>query len=171
MMYLKAILKRFAPVALVVSCSVIPLNSAHAGKNGLGLGVIVGEPTGISLKFWNTNSSAIDGAIAWSIEGNDKLHLHADYLFHEFNVANVEKGQLPFYYGIGGRILLKEGRNSDDLIGVRIPVGVSYLFENSPLEFFLELVPILDLSPDTELDFNGGIGLRFYSGHKSRTSQ
>lgn len=142
-------------------------SETQARKNGLGLGVIAGEPTGISFKYWNSYSTAIDGAVAWSIEGNDKVHLHADYLFHDYSVVSVDKGRMPFYYGIGGRILIREGRNIDDKIGVRIPVGFSYLFANSPLELFFEIVPILDLAPDTELDFNGGIGLRFYIGHRN----
>ena len=69
------------------------------------------------------------------------------------------------------RVLFREGRNSDDKIGIRIPVGLSYLFANSPLEFFVEVVPLLDLSPDTELDFNGGLGLRYYLGHKKKSNQ
>jgi hypothetical protein len=32
---------------------------------------------------------------------------------------------------------------------------------------FFEVVPIVDLAPDTELDFNGGVGIRFYIGGKS----
>lgn len=157
----------FLKIGLAILATLVIANSASARKNGFGLGIIIGEPTGISMKYWNTNGTAIDGAIAWSLEGNDKIHLHADFLFHDYSVAKVDKGQLPFYYGIGVRILSREGRNVDDKIGVRVPVGVSYLFANSPLELFGEVVPILDLSPDTELDFNGGIGIRFYFGDKS----
>lgn len=161
-------LKKIAVSAVGVVVIVLFSFNANAGKNGLGMGVILGEPTGISIKGWNSYSSAIDGAVAWSLEGNDKVHIHADYLFHDFSVVDVKKGQLPFYYGIGARVLFRNEGNLDDKFGVRIPVGLSYLFANSPLEFFIETVPILDLTPDTELDFNGGIGLRFYIGHDSR---
>ena len=153
--------------AAILAAILSSASNVSARKNGLGLGVIIGEPTGISFKVWSSNRTAVDGAVAWSLEGNDKMHLHADYLFHDYSVVSVDKGSMPFYYGIGGRILVREGRNTDDKVGVRVPVGLSYLFANSPLEIFFEVVPILDLSPDTELDFNGGAGIRFYIGHKS----
>jgi len=137
---------------------------AYAQKNGFGLGVIIGEPTGPCFKVWTGGKTAIDGAVAWSLEGNEDLHLHMDYLLHDFSIVNVDKGRFPLYYGIGGRVQFREGNNQDDLVGVRIPVGMTYLFANSPLELFFEVVPIVDLAPDTELDFNGGAGIRFYIG-------
>ncbi len=33
---------------------------------------------------------------------------------------------------------------------------------NSPIDVFLEIAPIVDLAPATELSVNGGIGIRFY---------
>ena len=100
-------------------------------------------------------------AAAWSFADNAGLHLHADYLVHKFDLIPVEKGSLPFYFGIGGRIRFAEG-NGDDRIGIRIPVGLDYIFADAPLDIFLELVPILDLAPDTDLDFNGAVGIRFF---------
>jgi hypothetical protein len=139
---------------------------SFARKDGFGLGVIIGEPTGPSFKVWTGNKTAIDGAVAWSLDGNDDMHLHMDYLIHDFSIAKVDKGRFPLYYGIGGRIRFHDG-NQDDQIGVRIPVGMAYLFAKSQLELFFEVVPIVDLAPDTELDFNSGVGIRFYIGGKS----
>jgi hypothetical protein len=73
---------------------------------------------GLSAKLWTGNSTAIDGAVVWSFGKDSALHLHADYLFYNFNLFKVEKGKLPLYYGIGGRIKL-----ADDMkVGVHIPV-------------------------------------------------
>jgi hypothetical protein len=129
---------------------------ANAGP--FGLGVIIGEPTGISMKFWNSKTSAIDGAIAWSFEDESALHLHADYLLHAFNLINVSKGDLPLYYGLGVRLKLQE----EDQLGIRIPLGMAYYFENAPLDIFFELVPILELVPSTEIAFNAAIGIRYF---------
>lgn len=143
---------------------------SHADPEcGTGIGVIVGEPTGISLKRWISGSHGVDAGVAWSLSGNNSLHLHADYLIHSFTLlgSDVEKGKLPVYFGVGGRIKLgdendgKGGNNNDDLIGVRIPFGVSYLFEDAPVDIFLEVVPVLDVIPDTEFDLNGAVGARF----------
>jgi len=68
--------------------------------------------------------------------------------------------RLPFYFGVGGRIKIEEGKK-EDKIGVRIPVGLDYLFADTPLDIFVEVVPVLDLVPDTDLDFNAAVGIRY----------
>jgi len=144
-------------ILIVVSISGI---ARASGSHNFGLGIILGEPTGISGKLWISGRSAVDGAAAWSLGNNEALHLHADYLLHNFTLIKVEKGRLPFYYGIGGRIRFADV--GDDHIGVRVPLGLAYLFEGAPLDIFLEIVPILDLAPDTDFDLNGALGMRFF---------
>jgi hypothetical protein len=36
------------------------------------------------------------------------------------------------------------------------------MFADAPVDIFLELVPILDLAPETDFDLGGGIGARFW---------
>jgi hypothetical protein len=133
--------------------------SARAQEGGFGLGVIVGEPTGISMKGWMTGSSAIDAGIAWSFSHETTFHIHVDYLLHSFKVIS-EDGRLPLYYGIGGRI--KTGGSQKDRVGVRGVIGVAYFFSDAPLDAFIEVAPILDLSPEVDVQFNGGIGIRYF---------
>ena len=123
-----------------------------------GLGIIIGEPTGVSFKYWTGSNSAFDGAIAWSFINGGALHIHADYILHSFNLIRVESGKLPFYYGIGGRIKFLD----DAGIGVRVPVGLAYIFDDTPIDIFLEIVPILDLTPKTDFKINAAIGGRYY---------
>jgi hypothetical protein len=129
-----------------------------AQGDGFGLGVILGEPTGLSGKLWLTEKTAVDGAVAWSVYDEGALHVHADFLFHSFNLINVSKGQLPLYFGLGARVKLA----GDTRIGARIPVGLDYLFDGAPLDVFLEIVPILDLVPETGFNINGAIGIRYW---------
>ena len=134
---------------------------AAGGPKGFGLGLIIGEPTGPSFKAWLSSKSAIDGAAAWSLDKKNALHLHADYLLHNFTAIKVEKGSLPIYFGIGGRIRFEED-NDDDIIGVRFPVGLEYYPAETPLGIFIEAVPVLDLAPDTDFDMEGAIGIRYF---------
>lgn len=143
---------------IVVASMLLIAGPFYAQDKGFGIGIIAGEPTGISLKNWLSRTEAIDAAAAWSFEGESNLHIHADYLLHNFDVFNVQKGQLPLYYGIGGRIKFSDRTQ----VGVRGVVGIDYLLENAPLDIFLEIVPILELAPSTDLKFNGAIGLRFF---------
>ncbi len=133
-----------------------PASSFEHGK--FGIGVIFGEPSGLSAKMWTTNTTGFDLGLAWSFSGDGNFHIHGDYLFHNFGVFDVSKGSLPVYIGIGGRILFQDNTK----VGIRLPIGLEYYFADWPLAVFGEIVPILDLAPDTEFDINGGIGLRFY---------
>lgn len=134
--------------------------NAQAKGNGgkLGLGIMLGEPTGISLKSWNNDRSAFDVGAAWSFAGsNDAIHLHADYLLHKW--LDVEEGNLAFYYGIGGRVVLSD---PDARAGIRVPFGLNYIIPDSKVDLFVEAVPILNLTPNTDFDGNGALGVRYY---------
>ena len=144
------------PVFLVI----IGVNQAQAQTNSgdFGIGLILGEPTGLSAKYYLGGNNALDFGVAWSLGRHSHFHVHADYLRHNFSAFNVETGRLPFYYGIGARVL----GGDNGVVGVRIPIGVSYYFPNDPLEIFFEVVPILDLAPSTSFSGNGGLGIRYY---------
>ena len=134
-------------------------------QDDFGIGIILGEPTGLSLKYWIDEEIAVDGALAWSYSENDSLQLHGDYLVHNYDVLELD--EMPVYYGVGARLKFKDddgrGRNENDaMFGIRFPLGITYLFEDAPLDLFFELVPVLDLSPDVDLDINAALGLRFY---------
>jgi len=160
---------RKALICIVTAGLLITLlyDNGNCQNQGFGLGIIVGEPTGLSGKLWTGEKTAFDGGAAWSFKG-ESLQLHMDYLLHNFNVIPVEKGMLPIYYGIGGRINLEE---DDTRAGIRIPLGLNYHFENAPVDLFLELVPTLDLVPETDFTLCGGIGARFFFTKSSSTTE
>lgn len=125
-------------------------------NGNFGIGVMVGEPTGISVKNWLSGSSAFDVGAAWSLGNrNEAIHLHADYLMHSW-FADAEG--LAFYYGIGGRVIFAD----DPTAGIRVPIGLNYVFTEVPFDLFVEAVPILDLTPDFEFAGNGAVGVRYY---------
>ncbi len=121
---------------------------------------MVGEPTGISFKSWTGANTAFDAAAAWSFgDDEDALHLHADFLMHTFGHLEIEEGALPLYYGIGGRLKLLD---EDELLGVRVPVGLDFILARGDMDVFLEVVPILDVAPDTDFNLNAALGARYY---------
>lgn len=136
---------------------VLPI-TLNAQDRGLGLGIILGEPTGVSLKNWVGSREAFDVAVAWSFEGEGAVHIHADYLFHNFRLFHIKQGDLVFYYGIGVRIKTQEKTQ----VGVRFPFGLSYLFERSPLEIFFELGPIMNVSPKSIFRMTTCVGFRYF---------
>lgn len=156
--------------AAIVMTMVLAAATVVRAEDKLGVGIILGEPTGISVKSWLNRERALDFAAAWSFAENDSFQFHADYLIHNFGILKTGSagGKLPLYYGIGGRIKLEgdnneKGRNSNDaLLGVRVPVGISYLFAKAPVDLFVEIVPVLDVVPATDFGINAAIGARFY---------
>ncbi|MBU8922935.1 MAG: hypothetical protein KOO63_14050 [Bacteroidales bacterium] len=133
---------------------------AMAEGGNFGLGIIIGEPTGFVGKMFLSDRNAIDGALAWSLDDNNYMHVHGDYLFHNFFILEDVKGEFAWYLGIGGRIALVD--DHDNHVGVRFPVGITYLFQDTRFDTFFELVPIMDVAPDTDFDLEGAIGIRFY---------
>ncbi len=150
----------FRKLGLLFAALLAFQSNVAAQHQGFGVGVIFGEPSGINGKQWLSKRTAVVGAVAWSVGKEDALHLHGDYLFHDFDLLHAERGEMALYYGLGGRIRFED----DSVIGVRIPVGLNYLFAKAPVDLFLELVPMLDLAPDTEFVMNGGVGVRFFFG-------
>ena len=122
------------------------------------LGVILGEPTGLSAKYWTSRTNAIDFGTAWSFRDDGYFHFHCDYLYHNYEVFKVDEGSLPLYFGIGGRV----GFADDDArLGLRLVLGIEYLADAYPMSVFFEVAPIIDFSPDTDADINGGLGIRY----------
>ena len=113
---------------------------------------------GVSAKYWMSSRSAYSFGVAWSTSDRDEaLYLHADYAIHSW-MQDVERGRLGFYYGLGGRFLVED----DPHIGIRVPLGLNYMIDRTPLDLFFEAVPVLDIIPDTDLKINGGLGIRYY---------
>lgn len=154
--------------ALLLACLVLTLSTtdATAQSSGFGIGAILGEPTGLSAKVWTSDRTALTGAIAWSFREDGSLQIQGDYLIHSERTGEVQgeierdiKGRLYFHYGIGGRL---RDDTSDNRISARAPLGITYASGKSPLDFFIEVVPMLDFTPETAFDLNAAVGIRFY---------
>lgn len=175
--------------------------AAWAGGKSFGLGVMLGDPTGLSAKLWTSTSTALDFGVGWSGYGRGRygywdpacenlayyrknvgycddqiidgrrgfgpyddygwrvFHLHADYLFHNFDVIRSTE-RFPLYYGPGLNINYWD---YDFLqMGVRGVLGIAWMPRTAPMDLFIELVPVLEIYPTTDVDVSGGIGGRFY---------
>ena len=142
---------------LLLLCTIM-IGSVHAQTSGVGVGLILGEPTGISFKSWMNSSYALNGAAAWSFVNTGAVHIHADYVFHNFDLFHRDVGKMAFYYGLGGRLKL----TNNSRLGVRVPLGLNYMLKDNPLDIFLEVVPMLDLAPATTFTVNAAIGIRYF---------
>jgi hypothetical protein len=153
--------KTFLGIVIVVSlCS----TCAHSQDKGLGVGVIVGDPTGIDVKVWTTTSNALHFAVAWRPRDpflGTRVSFSGDYLRHSFDAIRSTE-RFPVYYGIGG--VIASGGGADAVLGVRGVIGIDWLSRRAPVDIFLQVVPVLVLTPSTDLELGAGIGFRFFFG-------
>jgi hypothetical protein len=151
--------KKLIRTVLIIICFLSSKQILGQDK-GLGLGIMLGEPTGFSAKYWLNEDKAFDLGFAYSfIRSGSALSLHADYIQHLFNVihANIE---LPVYYGFGARI--RASSDTKGMLGARGVAGILFLERNIPLDVFLELAPVFNLFPETALYIDLAIGARYY---------
>lgn len=176
-------MRRLAIVAVILGMAGV----AHAEgppAHPFGLGLMVGEPFGLSAKYYIGNKMAIDGGLGevndrWNDDG---IHIHADVLWHPAILTDQPAFTIPFYVGVGGRFLDHENRNynnngdliweDDDVhLGARVPFGVLMDFKKVSLDVFFELAMVVDLlvlEDDLNVDehdrvhLHAALGVRYY---------
>jgi hypothetical protein len=127
-----------------------------------GIGVMVGEPTGLTFKKWMNERNAWDAAAAVSFSDDTAFEFHADLLTHTSRRTETGEG-LPLYLGLGPRVKYDEDDDEEETrVGVRVPVGLNWMARET-LELFGEVAPVYDFSVDDDSwDFNAAIGARIY---------
>ncbi len=140
-----------------------------------GFGLMLGAPTGLSAKLYLSQPMALAFGLGYEpcCRYYHGLHIHTDMLWHPAIITRQPSFVMPFYLGVGVRLL--EHSNApypyDDHwhIGVRVPFGILMDFPQVQLDVFLEIAVVIDLFytgsyPDDHdrADLNGAIGVRYY---------
>jgi hypothetical protein len=181
-------------LAAGLGATVTAPRAAHArqgdASNDFGMGLMLGTPTGLSMKYYFGRSS---GGSVMALQaglgvvenfGDDGLHLHVDVLWHPAVLARTADFTLPFYVGVGGRLLEHDEGwcwvgndrvycyDDDTHIGLRAPVGLLMDFTKVNLDVFFEVALVADLiyienddiyeHDHDHLHLNGAIGVRYY---------
>jgi len=167
-----------ALVATSLLAAVIkPAAATEVGYNRkFGLGVMLGDPTGLSAKLWIAPTNALDFGLGfWGYGFNDRCAgngcgrygysngtFHMDYLWQ----SNIVRGQaqLDWHIGLGGRTVWWGDCNGDcfELLA-RAPAGLDLMFNNPGfIEIFFEVAFALMVVPGIYPQVEGGLGVRFY---------
>jgi hypothetical protein len=143
-------------LVLIAACLAI---NVFPQKGDFGMGMILGNPTAFSIKWWTGNKSAIDASLGYHYGNMNHLHLNTDLLFHLWTFEK-EEDLIKIYFGPGAGL----GFISDLSITVRTPVGTGLYLHHIPLELFAELVPLLQIigPEDSRFLMDGYIGARWY---------
>lgn len=153
-----------------------PSSSSMSGD--LGLGLMLGQPNGITLKYWTSSTHALNFGLTYAF-GNS-LGFIGDYLWHfphAFSSATHGQVSNEFvpYLGVGGVVSVSTVANPSNRssifgntagsgfsLGVRVPLGIEFLPKSLPLGVFLELDPGLGLIPGAFGFLQADVGIRFY---------
>jgi hypothetical protein len=152
-------------------------HTVRAGGGPLGLGIVLGDPTGFTGKYWTGPRTAFDGGLAFAF--GDYFLVYGDYLYHfpgALGSTSAFTEALTPYVGFGALVAFSTGdhyyhenrrvifRDSDSSVGLglRIPLGIEWKPPDVPLGVFVELVPGMSVTPNTSAFLEGGIGARYY---------
>ena len=163
-------MKNYLLCAVVLSLMFVLAKPIAAQEHGFGMGLILGEPTGLSAKLWTSKINAFDFGLGVSVGGDrikykgnynngSRIHFHMDYLWHSFDVISATE-RFPLYYGFGGRFNTSGGYDAS--LGIRGVIGIAWLARSAPIDVFLELVPVFQVTPLTGLGIDAGLGIRYY---------
>lgn len=150
---------RLAPLLLAGLC-LAPVRLLAAQAGDLGLGGVVGDPTGATAKYFLSPRQSLSAGVGVS----ETLTLFADSTWHAWNVLpQPKRGELGLYASLGGRLEMQ--KHTD--FGIRTLAGLSYWPRlKRKAEFFLELGPVFRVAPDARVRIDGGFGLRVYLGRR-----
>jgi len=141
------------------------ISESNAQPRNLGIGLIIGEPTGLSLKLWRSPTKAIAMGLGWSVFDNQndpqttRIHLHMDFLRHSYNRISSQE-RLPVYYGIGGRFI--GGSETQSSLALRGVLGIAWEPASTPLDLFLEIAPSLQVVPSSHFNLDAALGIRYF---------
>jgi len=121
----------------------------------LEIGLGMGEPTGLTIKYWMTEKTAVDVGAGWSAK-KKLLDVYLDYQYHYF-WSEFDAKELPIYTGAG----IMASLNSDFMVGLRIPFGTEYLIEGPRLVAFAQVAPTFRIIKKPGLFVSGGLGIRY----------
>jgi hypothetical protein len=152
-------------VAVVVMALVAAVRPARAE---VGIGIFVGQPTGLDLKLDLQRKTALDIVAGWK-GFEDRNHDGYAHLTFLVNLGNARGSSIvvPFRLGIGGAVWDRGGDFGDDInVAVRAPFEVGIRFRRTPLEIYGEVALVLVLLDENDnednVDADGGVGLRIY---------
>jgi hypothetical protein len=147
-------------LALATLFVLAPL-TAQAKEMVSGLGVIMGDTTGVSFKCYVNRHIAFDMAagLASGYAVFPGISTHGDLVWTD-EMVKVPEGALLFYFGGGAFWAQDSFANAET--GVRALTGAEYFFHKSRWAAFAELSPTVIMMHDAGFSLHGAVGARYY---------
>src|ERR1039457_238047 len=104
-------------IILLLLCTI-----SQAQDKGYGIGIILGEPSGLSGKYWLNSTNALDFGLGFSFTNfnNSRIQLNCDYLWNNYNLLKTSE-KFVIYFGPGIKILTGGSRSEEHTSELQSP--------------------------------------------------
>lgn len=149
-------MNRLSKVVSIIFCLFFLNNFTKAEFS---LGVVLGEPTGLSLKIQQKKTLAHDIALNFNTADN-YLYISWDVLKYDYTKITSKElsGSFPIFYGLGLRAI---NVHEELHLAIRFVLGLEYIFSDIPFNIFVKLAPTINLVPSTRVSIGPAIGIRY----------
>jgi len=137
---------------------------AKGAPYGIGVGINLGLPTGLSAAWRKEARWHVSGAAAWNISAR-AFEVHANYNRTLVQIVddNAPNMTFPLTAGIGGTFQTRTSvGNATPIAGIRFPIALMVMPEDFPVDGFVELAPVLELYPGSRFAMDAAVGARVY---------
>lgn len=146
------------PTALGLLCALFLWTApvlAQRAPGQIGIGAQIGDPSGVSIIKYNPRAYSYDFLAAW--DNDDFIFLNVHLLREE----HLNSRNWHVFYGPGGFVGFYDNHPDDDVVaGISGRLGLGYIFDR--WELYAQLTPRFSLTPATDGEMGGGLGVRFY---------
>jgi hypothetical protein len=154
-------MRKLLPATLVLG--IVLAARATPARADFGLGLFLGDPTGLDVKIGLGNRSGLDLVLGFDTYRDGRgSYGHLTYLVTPL-VAHGSSVLVPIRLGIGGAVY---GTRNDLDFAVRAPFELALRLRSAPLEFYGEIALAFTLfdpgDNDLRIDLQGGLGFRVF---------
>lgn len=145
--------------------------SDYRSGGAVGVGLMLGSRAGLTIQAWPHPDHAFSFDIGATPFVNT-FSFAAGWTGRPLHLRSPVGISAHTYIGVGFRMRVAFATSVDSdgvgvpsatpLLGVRIPIGFSFLLKNFPVEFFAEVAPAVDVWSAIGFDVEGVGGVRVY---------
>lgn len=133
-------------------------STAEAAPRGFGLGVIVGDPTGVTGGFGLGGNQRFTFGVGFGPFRGEGIVGHVDWQWM-FPLTSMPRADLSLYAGVGPSFAFFR---DNAWLGVRGPAGLSFHFKRVPMEVFVEVAGKLWIVQRSRFGIDAAAGFRYW---------
>ncbi|MEQ9266783.1 MAG: hypothetical protein RLN81_16255 [Balneolaceae bacterium] len=148
---------KLKPILLLLTALITSSVAAQEAKNAIGADLIGSD---ISARFYINENTSIRADLGFVLLDVNQVDFQLSYVAYKSPEAfEVRFGTLRPYFAPG--ILLSADDITDDLsFGLIFPGGLEYIFEEAPVEVFMDIGPYVFIETNQLLGLSSSFGLR-----------